>query len=89
MKELADDVRVSDAKDCVWRLKSEAVGEFPIGRRVPSLGLFNEGPAETFFQHAIPIRLLAQQHSSPTTSPVIMLINSKMRYARHASRRRG
>jgi hypothetical protein len=42
----------SDAMDCVWRLKAEAVGEVPIGRRVPGLGLIYEGLTETFFQHA-------------------------------------
>ena len=42
----------SDAMDCVWRLKAEAVGEVPIGRRVPDLGLIYECLTETFFQHA-------------------------------------
>jgi hypothetical protein len=40
--------------DCVSRLKSEAAGEFSIGRGAPGLGLIYECLAETFFQHANP-----------------------------------
>ena len=70
--------------DGVWRLKSEAVGELSIGRRVPSLGLFNEGPAETIFQHAIPIKLLAQQHSGGQT--LFLLVETVSRARQYVTR---
>ena len=67
--------------DGVWRLKSEAVGELSIGRRVPSFDLFNEGPAETIFQHAIPIKLLAKQHSGRNGEPCPAICNEAKRPA--------
>jgi len=42
--------------NCLRRRKSEMVGELFVRRWVPGLGLIYEGLAETFFQHASPIK---------------------------------
>jgi hypothetical protein len=65
--------------NCLRRLKSEAVGEFFVSREVPGLGLIYESLAETFFQHATPIKFLAQELSSLTTSPVVVTISRNTR----------
>jgi hypothetical protein len=61
---------LNNAVNCLRRLKSEAVGELFVRRRVSGLGLIYEGLTETFLQHATPIKLLAQELSSPTISAV-------------------
>jgi hypothetical protein len=70
---------LTDKMNCLRRLKSEAVGEFFVSREVPGLGLIYESLAETFFQHATPIKLLAQELSSLTTSPVVVTISRNTR----------
>jgi hypothetical protein len=52
---------LNNAMDCLRRLKSEAVGEVFVRRRVPDLSLIYEDMAEMFFQRSIPIMLLAQK----------------------------
>jgi hypothetical protein len=70
---------LNDAMNCLRRLKSETVGELFVRRRVPGLGLIYEGLAETFFQHATPIMLLAQKLFSLTISPVVVTISRNTR----------
>jgi hypothetical protein len=52
---------LTDAMNGLWRLKPEAVGEIFVRRGVSGLGLIYEGLAETFFQHANPIKLLVEE----------------------------
>ena len=61
----------NEAMNCLWRLESEAVGELFVRRGFPGPGLIYEDLAETFYQHATPIMLLAQNLSSLTISPVL------------------
>lgn len=51
--------RLSDATDGIRRLKTKTRGEFGIRRRAARFRLIDERLAETFFQLAIPIWLLA------------------------------
>lgn len=77
---LHEDIKcLSEAMNCLRRLKSEAVGELFVCRRIPGLRLIYEGLAETFFQHATPIMLRAQTLSSETISPVVVTISRNTR----------
>lgn len=71
--------RLTDKMNCLRRLKSEAATEFFVRHEVPGLGLIYEGLAETFFQHTTPIKLLAQELSSLTTSPVVVTTSRNTR----------
>jgi hypothetical protein len=61
--------------NCLRRFKSEAVGQLFVRRGDPGLGLIYEGLAEAFFQNAPPIKLVAQELSSLTTSPTVVTIS--------------
>src|ERR1700674_4908880 len=69
----------NDSMNCLRRLEAEAVGQVFVRGGVRGLGLIYEGLAQTFLQHATPIKLLAPELSSLTTSAVVATISRNTR----------
>ncbi len=67
---------LTDAMNCLRRVKSEAVGELFVRRGVPGLRPIYQGLTETFLQHATPIKFLAHELSSLTALPIVVANDS-------------